>query len=111
MLPLVQRATARDTGCRGRSLPAKYNYKFSPSLWEGGRGMGQKICAKKPAVGFPQTKAPSHLMNLHPNKEAAKEWGCGGRNFGAPDGPLPREGVNLCKANPLWVSLHKVIAP
>ena len=56
-------------------------------------------------------KTSSHLMNLHPNKEAAKEWGCGGRNFGAPDGPLPREGVSLCKANPLWVSLHKVIAP
>ena len=28
-------------------------------------------------------------MYLHSNKKAAKEWGCGGRNFSAPDGSAP----------------------
>ena len=85
---------------KGRGRSSKYYLQggFAPCTpW---RRLNVLLTAAKfaeiPRLPMHFKKTSSHLMNLHPNKEAAKEWGCGGRNFGAPDGPLPREGVNFC---------------
>ena len=43
----------------------------------------RKICRNSTPADALQTKTSFHLINLHPNKEVAKEWGSTGeRNFG-----------------------------